>query len=455
MRLGTRVAATAGMLLAAAAIASVGGSASASTHAAAKAHAPRVGRFGGIVRPLSTSGARANGIGMDGPVGTPPLIWHGGPMMGTRSTHDKVVITPVYWSGSGSETFAASYGNLINKFLKDAAKDSEKASNVFSTLFEYNGSNGIINYHFTVGAAINIAGFPASGCTVNSGTIYADNTGYTRCIDDDQAISQIAAATAGKPYDNGHIYVLFLPKHVESCFYPGNPSNQACTINHTASAAYCAYHSEGPSNMVYAMMPFPIYKSSTGYSCTDETLGAHIQSPNGNVDADVEISPLSHEISEAVTDPDTTTGWFDSSGYENGDECAYIYGSLGGADPGLFNQTINGHHYLTQEEFSNFNFAGGHGGCLQGYVPSHAPAVTTVGPSGGSIAGGNTVTIQGTKLAGATSVTFGGTHATFKLLDDGKIKATAPAHAAGQVDVRVTTAAGTSPVVPLDHYTYS
>jgi len=106
---------------------------------------------------------------MDGPVGTPPLLFHGGPVMGTRSTHDKVVITPIYWSGSGTETFAASYGTLINKYLKDAAKDSEKSSNVFSTLFEYNGSNGNINYHFTFGPAISVSGFPASGCTVNGG----------------------------------------------------------------------------------------------------------------------------------------------------------------------------------------------------------------------------------------------------------------------------------------------
>ena len=30
---------------------------------------------------------------------------------------------------------------------------------------------------------------------------------------------------------------------------------------------------------------------------------------------------------EAITDPDTETGWYDSSGFENGDECAYVYGT--------------------------------------------------------------------------------------------------------------------------------
>ena len=42
---------------------------------------------------------------------------------------------------------------------------------------------------------------------------------------------------------------MFLPKHVESCFYPGSTTtaSNSCTINHQPSAAYCAYHSQAPS----------------------------------------------------------------------------------------------------------------------------------------------------------------------------------------------------------------
>jgi hypothetical protein len=93
-----------------------------------------------------------------------------------------------------------------------------------------------------------------------------------------------------------------------------------------------------------------------------------VESPNGNPDADTEISPTSHEINEAITDPDTETGWFDQIGFENGDECAYIFGRTRGAPGAFFNQVINGGHFLTQEEFSNnlFNSSGGTAGCLQG-----------------------------------------------------------------------------------------
>ncbi len=67
---------------------------------------------------------------------------------------------------------------------------------------------------------------------------------------------------------------------------------------------------------------------------------------------------------EAITDPDTSTGWYDSSGFENGDECAYVFGATQGTTGQLYNQVINHHHYLTQEEFSNNDFAKTALGCL-------------------------------------------------------------------------------------------
>jgi hypothetical protein len=61
----------------------------------------------------------------------------------------------------------------------------------------------------------------------------------------------------------------------------------------------------------------------------------------------------------------TVTGWYDSSGYENGDECAYVFGITQGTPGQLYNQVIDRRHYLTQEEFSNRDFARTGGGCLQ------------------------------------------------------------------------------------------
>jgi hypothetical protein len=208
---------------------------------------------------------------------------------------------------------------------------------------------------------------------------------------------------------------------------------------------------------VYANMPFPIYKSPIiPYTCGSEASLPTNESPNGNTDADVEISPLSHEISEAITDPDVNTGWYDSSGFENGDECAYEYGATSGAAGALYNQTVNGHHYLTQEEFSNNNFNQGKGGCLQSYIPAAKPSIKSMGSHGGSTAGGKTFMITGSTLAGVDAVTFGTKSATsFQVIDPTHLRVTAPAHAAGTVDVTVHNVLGTSAIVSADHYTYS
>jgi hypothetical protein len=112
-------------------------------------------------------------------------------------------------------------------------------------------------------------------------------------------------------------------------------------------------------------MPFPIYKSGTGFTCGTNGKFGVIESPNSNPDGDTVINPTSHEISEAITDPDTSTGWFDSSGFEVGDECNFVFGTTQGTAGKLFNQTINGHHFLTQEEFSNQDFAITSAGCVQ------------------------------------------------------------------------------------------
>ena len=113
-------------------------------------------------------------------------------------------------------------------------------------------------------------------------------------------------------------------------------------------------------------LSYPIYNSATGFTCSSDAVFPVVQAPNGNRDADTEVSPTSHEIMEAITDPDTETGWYDSSGFENGDECAYVFGTTHGTAGHMYNQVINGHQYLTQEEFSNHDFFRTGGGCLQG-----------------------------------------------------------------------------------------
>ncbi len=316
---------------------------------------PRVGHIAGIVPAIGHCSGKDARIASDPAQGTPPLLFNGGSVMMTPSS-SPLVITPIFWNPSG-HTMASAYKSLISTYISDVAAASGQTTNVYSVLNEYSGSNGQIHYSVSAGAAINDTNaLPRSGCTVASNDrsgIYADGTGYNACLDDAQLQSQVNSVTSanGLPRNLSHIYVLLLPKAVESCFNAGSTttSSNACTINHNPSAAFCAYHSEDSASAIYANMPFPIYESSTGFTCGTEANFGVVESPNNNPDGDVEISPTSHEVSEAITDPDTMTGWFDSSGFEIGDECAFTFGATQGNAGQLFNQTINGGHFLTQE----------------------------------------------------------------------------------------------------------
>jgi hypothetical protein len=85
-------------------------------------------------------------------------------------------------------------------------------------------------------------------------------------------------------------------------------------------------------------------------------------------------------------------------------------------------------------------------------ITSLAPKVSSISPNAGPVAGGQTVTIIGTNLTGATGVAFGTTGATgVTVVSDTELTATVPAHAAGTVNVTVTTPKGTSAAA---RYTY-
>ena len=84
-----------------------------------------------------------------------------------------------------------------------------------------------------------------------------------------------------------------------------------------------------------------------------------------------------------------------------------------------------------------------------------SPVITRVTPAAGPIFGGTRVTITGSGLCNTLSVKFGSTAATvFAGVSDTQVTATSPAHAAGVVDVTVTTSGGTSAISGGDKFRY-
>ena len=82
------------------------------------------------------------------------------------------------------------------------------------------------------------------------------------------------------------------------------------------------------------------------------------------------------------------------------------------------------------------------------------PAVSSVSPKEGGEAGGTVVTIDGENLEAAKKVTFGGVSAKIRTDSGGAIEVESPAHAAGTVDIVVTTEGGSSPTHSADEFTY-
>ena len=82
------------------------------------------------------------------------------------------------------------------------------------------------------------------------------------------------------------------------------------------------------------------------------------------------------------------------------------------------------------------------------------PVVTGIFPASGTTAGGTEIVLMGTGFTGATSVHFGTASGTIDANTGTFIIVTTPTHAAGIVDVTVTTPSGTSAIVPADKFTY-
>ena len=95
-------------------------------------------------------------------------------------------------------------------------------------------------------------------------------------------------------------------------------------------------------------------------------------------------------------------------------------------------------------------------GVVESSTQYATPSVTGVVPTGGSTAGGTSVTITGNSFFGVTAVYFGSVPATsFIVVSPAEIIAIAPAGSLGTVDIQVIAAGGSSPITDADRYQYT
>ena len=138
----------------------------------------------------------------------------------------------------------------------------------------------------------------------------------------------------------GKVFLLFTSSDEGECLV---------TRTNCSYIQYCAYHSHftNSSNqtVLYTNQPYGLLPNSP---C--QVPGA--PSPNGNPAADTAATSASHELTESITDP-LGTGWYDSSGAEIGDECAYYYGFVNW-NSSTANELWDGHPFFLQTEYSNY-----------------------------------------------------------------------------------------------------
>ena len=250
---------------------------------------------------------RARGQARPGGGGVTPLTWHNGALL------NNVAVQAIYWGNSWASTtyqsdkitgLATFYGGLNNtSYIKTNTEYTGSGGTQFSGAVSYNG-------HFV------------------------DVSTAPRKAPQTSAILAEVCKVITNPQPNG-----YYPVYVDS------PRGHA---------GYCAWHSYGTCNGVPVQFGFFFDLTGDG-GCDPGSPSSYNHSQGLAALANVS----GHEISETVTDP-RNGGWWDASGAENSDKCAWTFSG----QP----VSVGGQSWKIQGNFSNAAFSSGGGydnaGCI-------------------------------------------------------------------------------------------
>jgi hypothetical protein len=256
------------------------------------------------------NGKDAHGARPGGGGNSPLMTLHGGDVLASNTTH-------LIWWGSqwNTATFAGDKITGMTSFFQGFG-----GSNYAGTSTEYAGATGdqVTTASSFIDSVIDPSAAPSKALTVGG------------------AVAEVCKLTSNAPDSNG-VYFIY-------------------TATGAGHVSYCAWHSWGTcSNGAPIQVAYmPNIDGIPGCDPQDTYGTNHSQglAAIANVTA--------HELSEAITDP-RGSGWFDASGGENGDKCAWTFGGV---------VTLsNGSKWKLQQEWSNAAYTASNGsprGCLQG-----------------------------------------------------------------------------------------
>jgi hypothetical protein len=208
---------------------------------------------------------------------SPPITYHGGPVMGAPVVY---LIWYGNWNQSnGSDTPAGQA--IVTDFLFGLS-----GSPYYMTNSSYPGVNGT----FSVGGS------------------YTDKYSQGSNLSDRKVAAIVSNSITG-----GH-----LPKDSNGIYFVLTSSDVAETSGFCSR--YCGWHTYGTLSGTNIKYSFVGNSNRCLSACSMQT-----NSPNGNAGVDGMVSVIAHELEEANTDPNLNA-WYDSKGAEDADKCAWTFG---------------------------------------------------------------------------------------------------------------------------------
>ncbi|MFL6314188.1 MAG: hypothetical protein ACJ71W_18970 [Terriglobales bacterium] len=256
------------------------------------------------------------------------INYHGGPVM--KGTPNVYVIWYGNWNGTGSNTGATR--TAIEHFLSTIGGSALELVN--STYGDNSGN---------VTGAVRFGG----STIVSSSTNLSDSSLQTTVSN--------ALNNGSLPRDSNGVYFVLSSSNI-------NETSGFCT-------QYCGFHTRATLGGVDIKYSFVGNVDRCPSGCEIQSTGPNSPASGvGGIDGMANV--ISHELEEAISDPDLNA-WFDTSGQENADKCNFNFGATStcnanglcsaGAGAAKYNQTFGSHNYMLQQNWRN----NGSGTCAQ------------------------------------------------------------------------------------------
>lgn len=228
-----------------------------------------------------------------------------------------------------------------NVYLGCGSSDQTCWGNPQQFITDLNGSRFIHLLDQYVGST-KLKRYPLSNTFIANGipvpTFFSQADTFSWLLAAVNTAASIPGNSAASVTGPGNVYHLYFVAGTDVC---ADPANTECySPDHGATFVFCGYHSWVDFGFPYNKVYFTVEPYQAVSGCFGPT--ADVTSATANT--------LSHEIFEAISDPDLDAWYGNNSsplynvGEEIGDQCSWTH---------LFPQKLGKNTYVTQNEYSN------------------------------------------------------------------------------------------------------